>query len=139
LVDKRLSRDDILEEDSEIFPTKAHLAVGWLTRFQTSKLAKLSTGILLKAQTATGVPAYVGICEYAKTPEKWSRDRDNVDKESPSWVGVGAKGLGFQEIKSCTPLTDQDAINETSLANFEILRRKTSPAAGNWSDALGQI
>jgi hypothetical protein len=30
-------------------------------------------------------------------------------------------------------------IDETSLANFKILRCKTSWAAGNWSNALGQI
>jgi hypothetical protein len=57
LVDKRLSRDDILEEDSKIFFTEAHLMVGWLTTFQTSKLAKLQAGIPLKAQAATGIPA----------------------------------------------------------------------------------
>jgi hypothetical protein len=71
LVDKRLERDDILEEDSEIFSTEAHSAVGWLTRFQTSKLAKLGAGISLRAQTATGIPAYVGIREYAGSAISW--------------------------------------------------------------------
>jgi hypothetical protein len=57
LVNKQLSRDDILEEDSEIISTEAHLGVGQLTRLQTSKLAKIGAGISLKAQTATGIPA----------------------------------------------------------------------------------
>jgi hypothetical protein len=53
---------------------------------------------------------------------------------------VGEEGLGFGEIKFCwTPLMDQGAINETPLADFKLLRCKTSWAAGNWSDALGQI
>jgi hypothetical protein len=138
LVDKRLSIDDILEEDSEIFSTEVHTAVGWLTSFQMSKLAKLGAGISLKAQSATGIPEYDGICDYAKTPAKRSTNGIE-DEESPSWVDVGEEGLGFGEIKSWTPLAGQDAINKTSLANFEILRRETGQAAGNWNDALGEI
>jgi hypothetical protein len=105
-----------------------------------SRLTKLGAGISLKAHSVTSIPAYIGIrCEYAKTPANRAQDGADGDKESPSWVDVDAEGLRFGEIKSWTPLTDQDAINETSLANFKILRHKTSQAAGNWSDALSQI
>jgi hypothetical protein len=48
LVDKRLPRDDILEEYSKIMSIEAHLTVGWLTRLQTSKLIKLLSWNILE-------------------------------------------------------------------------------------------
>jgi hypothetical protein len=74
LVDKRLMRDDILEEDIGIFNQESHTAGPWITRFQIATLAKLGSVDSLRTQAEAGIRPEVGIQEYGKTPgkERWS-------------------------------------------------------------------
>jgi hypothetical protein len=136
--DKRLSQDEILPEDWEIFNTESHSAGAWLSRFQVSRLAKLRSGDSLRARTDAGIQPEVGLCKYAKTPAKRGRmgDEEVEDKESPSWVDVDSERTGFGDIPSWDPLSSQEDINRLAQENFDLLCKETIRAAANWSDAL---
>jgi hypothetical protein len=140
LADKRLALKDVLPEDRRILDAEKHAAGPWMSRFQVARLAKLGSGESLRAQADAGIPPEVGLQEHGKTPAKRRRvgDPEEVD-ESPSWVDVGSEGQGFEDVKTWGPLSSQDEINMLSQLNFDLLRRETMRAAGNWSDALVQI
>jgi hypothetical protein len=137
-LDKRLSKEEISPEDWGFLTRRA--AGDWLSRCQVSRLAKLGAGSSLKSLADTGTQPGVGLREYAKPPAKCRRtgNEEEADK-SPSWVDVEAEGVGFQEIRSWDPLTSQDEIKKLLQENFDLLRRETVRANGNWSDALRQI
>jgi hypothetical protein len=59
--------------------------------------------------------------------------------ESPSWVDVATEGVDFEGIHSWGPLTSHDEINRLTQINFDLLRKKTIWASGNWIDALVQL
>jgi hypothetical protein len=138
LLDKCLGVDEVLDEDKPYFSTEAHSAGEWETWFQTSRMAKLGAGLLLKARSAAGLQATVNVRDYAKTPAKQVRVGEAVDL-SPSWVNVESEGMGFGNIKVWDPLSEQEVVNRIALNNFNLLKKETIRAATNWSDAVGQL
>jgi hypothetical protein len=139
LVDKRLMQEDILAEDIRIFNLESHAAGAWMARFQIARLAKLGSVDSLRTQADAGIRPEVGIQEYGKTPAKRRREGMVDFEESPSWVDVAAEGSGFEGIRSWGPLTSQEEINQLTQTNFDILRKETIRASGNWIDALMQL
>jgi hypothetical protein len=139
LLEKRLSQEEILPEDREIFNSESHSAGHWLSHFQVSRLAKLGSGDALRARTEAGIQPEVGLREYAKTPAKCPHMGEEEVDESPSWVEVDSEGKGFEDIRSWDPLASQEDINRLAQDNFDLLRTETVRAATNWSDTLGQI
>jgi hypothetical protein len=139
LVNKRLMREDILEEDINIFDQDSHAAGPWMTRFQIARLAKLGAVDSLQTQADAGIRPEVGLQECGKTPAKRRREGEVEFEESPSWVDVAAEGTGFEGIRSWGPLTSQEEINRLTQANFDLLRKETIRASGNWIDALMQL
>jgi hypothetical protein len=140
LVDKRLDRGNVLEEDTGIFDTESHDAGGWSSKLQVARMVKMGAVASLRSQTDTGIITASSMKDYAQMPAKRVRIGDiEESKESPSWVDVGTEGQGFSSIRAWTPLARQEEVYTITLANFELIKREMLRAAGKWSDALDQI
>jgi hypothetical protein len=86
LLDKRLSKDEMLPEDRGIFDMESHAAGDWLSRFQVSRLAKLGAGASLRTLADAGTqPGEVGLREYEKkNPAKRRRAGNDADLDESS-------------------------------------------------------